>query len=70
LRGFKEHLCSSNRNYRQSALRNDELKLRDYGLEYIDPDPIMHIQWADGSYPTQWRDLDRTCQEIGKFSKR
>src|SRR6516225_5468737 len=36
----------------------------------INANPIMHIQWADGSYLTQWRDLDRTCQEIAKFSER
>ena len=72
LRGFKEDLCSSNHSgiNANPLLRNDELKLRDYGLEYIDPDPIMHIQWADGSYLTQWRDVDRTCQEIAKFSER
>ena len=51
-------------------MRNDELKLRDYGLEYIDPDPIFHMPFPDGSYLTQWRDLDRTCAEFAKFSKK
>jgi len=28
---------------RQSHDQNDELKLRGFGLEYVDPDPIFHI---------------------------
>jgi phytoene dehydrogenase-like protein len=51
-------------------MRNDELKLRDYGLEYISPDPIMHMPFADGSYITQWVDLERTAAEFAKFSKK
>ncbi|MFY9531118.1 MAG: NAD(P)/FAD-dependent oxidoreductase, partial [Candidatus Acidiferrales bacterium] len=72
LRGFKDDTCSTAHNGIQSnpLLRNDELKLRDYGLEYIDPDPIMHIPFPDGSYLTQWRDLDRTCAEFAKYSKK
>src|SRR5260370_11563186 len=50
--------------------KNDELKLGDHGLEYIDPDPIFHVPFPDGSYLTQWRDLDRTCAEFAKFSKK
>src|ERR1700704_3946910 len=45
LPGFKEDLCSSVHGGLQAnpLLRNNELGLRDYGLEYIDPDPVMHI---------------------------
>src|SRR5882672_6056859 len=52
------------------GIKNDELKLLDYGLEYVDPDPIFHIPFADGTYLTQWRDVDRTCGEFAKFSKK
>ena len=43
--GFKHDTCSTAHSAIQAnpLLRNDELKLRDYGLEYIDPDPIMHM---------------------------
>jgi phytoene dehydrogenase-like protein len=70
--GFKHDTCSTAHSAIQAnpLLRNDELKLRDYGLEYIDPDPIMHMPFPDGSYITQWRDLDRTCSEFAKFSKK
>src|SRR5215469_14854183 len=72
LPGFKHDTCSTAHNGIQGnpVIRNDELKLRDYGLEYISPDPIMHMPFADGSYITQWVDLDRTAEEFGKFSKK
>lgn len=72
LRGFKEDLCSSVHTGFQSnpALRNNELNLREYGLEYIDPDPVMHTQFADGASITVWQDLDRTCASYAAISKK
>jgi len=72
LPGFKHDTCSTAHNGIQGnpLIRNDELKLRDYGLEYISPDPIMHMPFADGSYITQWADLDRSAAEFAKFSKK
>jgi phytoene dehydrogenase-like protein len=72
LPGFKEDLCSSVHSGLQAnpLLRNNELNLRDYGLEYIDPDPVMHIPFVDGASITVWRDLDRTCETIARFSKK
>ena len=70
LPGFKEDLCSSVHSGFQNNPALKELSLRDYGLEYIDPDPVMHIPFQDGTSITVWRDLDRTCETITKFSKR
>ncbi|MGC2888593.1 MAG: NAD(P)/FAD-dependent oxidoreductase, partial [Candidatus Acidiferrum sp.] len=72
LRGFKDDVCSTAHAFLQDnpMMRNDELNLREYGLEYVEPDPIFHIPFPDGSYLTQWRDLDRTCAEFAKFSKK
>jgi phytoene dehydrogenase-like protein len=72
LKGFHDDCCSTAHVFIQDnpLLKNDELKLADYGLEYIDPDPIFHVPFADGSFLTQWRDLDRTCAEFAKFSKK
>jgi phytoene dehydrogenase-like protein len=72
LRGFKDDVCSTSHAFLldNPMIKNDELKLRDYGLEYVDPDPIFHVPFADGSYLTQWRDVDRTCDEFAKFSKK
>src|SRR5437660_3267770 len=72
LRGFHDDVCSTAHTYLQDnpMIRDNELKLSDYGLEYVDPDPIFHIPFPDGTYLTQWRDLDRTLAEFAKFSKK
>ena len=72
LPGFKHDTCSTAHGVIQGnpLLRNDELRLRDYGLEYLSPDLIMHMPFADGSYITQWADLERTAAEFAKFSKK
>jgi beta-carotene ketolase (CrtO type) len=72
LRGFHDDVCSTAHTFIQGnpLLRNDELKLKEYGLEYIYPDPIMHMPFLDGSYITQWHDAERTIAEFAKFSKK
>jgi phytoene dehydrogenase-like protein len=72
LPGFKHDTCSTAHSGIQGnpLIRNNELNLGDYGLEYIDPDPLMHMPFADGTYLTQWRDVDRTAAEFAKFSKK
>jgi phytoene dehydrogenase-like protein len=72
LKGFKDDVCSTAHTFLldNPLIKNDELKLGDFGLEYIVPDPIFHIPFSDGTYLTQWRDLDRTCAEFAKFSKK
>ncbi len=72
LRGFHDDVCSTAHSFIQDnpLIRNDELNLREYGLEYLDPDPVFHVPFADGSYLTQWRDADRTAAEFAKFSKK
>jgi phytoene dehydrogenase-like protein len=68
--GFKEDLCSSVHSGFQSNPALKELNLIDYGLEYIDPELVMHIPFLDGASITVWRDLDRTCETIAKISKK
>lgn len=72
LEGFVHDVCSSAHNgiHGNPVIRENELNLSDYGLEYIYPDPVFHMPFPDGTYITQWRDLDRTCAEFGKFSKK
>src|SRR5260370_26419410 len=72
LRGFHDDVCSTAHTYLQDnpMIRDNELKLSEYGLEYVDPDPIFHVPFPDGTYLTQWRDLDRTLAEFAKFSKK
>ena len=47
--------------------RNQELPLAEYGLEYIPTNPACHIPFPDGTYITQWTDIDRTCDEIAEI---
>lgn len=72
LSGFHHDTCSADHHDIQDnpMLRNNELHLGDYGLEYIYPDPVYHVPFVDGSSITQWQDFDRTCDEIGQFSKK
>ncbi|MGB6455299.1 MAG: NAD(P)/FAD-dependent oxidoreductase [Streptosporangiaceae bacterium] len=50
-------------------LTNDELGLvADYGLRYIDPDPVAHVAFPDGEHLTMWLDRGRTAEEIARFS--
>jgi phytoene dehydrogenase-like protein len=72
LPGFLHDTCSTAHNLIQTSptLRDRELPLADYGLEYIQPDPVVHVPFPDGTWLTQWRDIDRTCEEIARFSKR
>ena len=51
-------------------VRDDELGLSAYGLEYIHPEIVVHCPFPDGTYLTQWHDLERTCAEFAKFSQK
>lgn len=72
LPGFLHDSCSTAHNLIQASptLRHNELGLDRYGLEYIRPDPVVHVPFPDGTWLTQWRDLDRTAAEFAKFSAR
>jgi len=72
LPGFREDLCSSAHNAIRNNpfLRDNELKIFDYGLEYLDPDPVMHIPFLDGTGITVWRDVERTAEGIALISKK
>jgi phytoene dehydrogenase-like protein len=72
LPGFLHDSCSTAHNLIQASplLRRGELPLEEYGLEYIQPDPVVHVRFGDGASLTQWRDLERTCEEFARFSPR
>lgn len=71
LPGFLHDTCSTTHSiFLQSPVwRNQELPLAEYGLEYIHADPATHVVFPDGTSLTQWMDLERTCQEIARFSR-
>jgi len=41
-----------------------DLGLSQYGLDYIDIDPLFFAPFPDGSHITIWKDIDRTCESI------
>jgi phytoene dehydrogenase-like protein len=68
--GFRHDTCSTAHNLIQASpmLTQNELQLEEYGLRYFHPDPVVHIPFPDGAWITQWRDLERTWQELARFS--
>ncbi len=72
LPGFLHDTCSTTHAiFLQSPVwSKQELPLAEYGLEYIHADPASHVSFPDGTYITQWLDIDRTCEEIAKFSRK
>lgn len=72
LPGYKVDSCSTGHTILQGnpLIRLDELGLlSEYGLEYIDPDPVAVVALPNGEHFTHWLDLDRTCEEMERFSK-
>ena len=72
LPGFRHDTCSTAHNLIQASpiLAQDELGLVANGLEYLHPDPVVHLPFPDGTWLTMWRDEERTCAEFAKFSRR
>jgi phytoene dehydrogenase-like protein len=48
----------------------EELGLATYGLRQIAFDPQAFCPFPDGRYLLLWRDVERTCREIARFSKK
>lgn len=72
LPGFKDDWCSSVHGLLMSnpIIRNNELNLFEHGLEYLQPDPMMHIPFPDNTSLTMWRDHEKTYEEYARFSRR
>ena len=70
LPGFLHDPCATAHNLIQSnpLMRNNELELDRHGLNYLYPDPVFTMPFLDGSSITMWRDLERTCAELARFS--
>src|SRR5258708_15867452 len=72
LPGYKTDLCATvhggiNQN---PMIRDNEIPLRDYGYETIEPDVVVHIPFLDGaSFTVYRRDVARTAAAIARVSK-
>jgi phytoene dehydrogenase-like protein len=72
LAGYLLDSCSTGHTLIQTnpLLADDELGLiSDHGLTYLEPDLVAHVVFPDGESLTMWLDLDRTCDEIARFSR-
>jgi phytoene dehydrogenase-like protein len=70
--GYRLDSCSTGHTLIQTnpLLTRDELGLlAEHGLTYIEPDPVAHVVFPDGESLTMWLDLERTCEEIARFSR-
>jgi phytoene dehydrogenase-like protein len=71
--GYLIDSCSTGHTLIQTnpLLIDDELDLIGrYGLTYIEPDPFSHVAFPDGEQLTMWLDLERSCEELSRFSRR
>jgi phytoene dehydrogenase-like protein len=71
--GYLVDSCSTGHTLIQTnpLLVDDELGLLSrYGLEYIAPDPFAHVAFPDGQQLTMWLDVDRSSEELARFSPR
>src|SRR5581483_11090251 len=73
LPGFKQDLCSSVHGGLQAnpLLRDNEINIRDFGYENIDPEIVMHYPFLDGAALTVYRDnVEETAASIARVSKK
>jgi phytoene dehydrogenase-like protein len=71
LPGYRIDSCSTGHTIIQGnpLMTNDELGLKaDFRLAYVDPDPVAHVRFPDGEHFTQFLDLEKTLDEIARFS--
>jgi phytoene dehydrogenase-like protein len=70
-RGFRIDVGSSAHIMIHQTPVLDDLKLFDYGLEYIEMDPMMSFPYPDGKGVLHfYRDIDRTLESIALLSPR
>ncbi len=70
LPGFRHDPCATAFELFQGSpiVRYDELGLRQRGLRFLYPDPVVTMPFEDGTSLTMWRDRQRTIREIARFS--
>jgi beta-carotene ketolase (CrtO type) len=70
LPGFRSDIHSYSHTFDLLSPALEDLELRKYGLEFIFPDPTFCNIFPDGRALSVWRNLDKTCDSIAKFSKK
>ncbi len=65
--GFRFSTLADGSGYFSPELISD-LKLNQHGYQFLPADPLLISLQPDGNHLTIWHDVDRTIQEIAKFS--
>jgi len=71
--GFKMDICSIWHGFIQAnpLILHDELELQSkFGLRYLTSENQFSVLFPDDSHINLYRDVDRTCQSIAKFSEK
>lgn len=68
--GFKFNLCAIDHEFIFLGPVIEELQLGKYGLEYLFCDPTVFCPHPDGKYFLSYRSVEKTCQEIARYSPR
>ncbi|PKM77909.1 MAG: hypothetical protein CVU90_04120 [Firmicutes bacterium HGW-Firmicutes-15] len=70
LPGFKHNLASLFHGILHMGPVYKDLELKKYGAEYLWPDAQIAAAFKDGRCLVFYRDLDKTCKEIARFSEK
>ncbi|HZG40903.1 MAG TPA: NAD(P)/FAD-dependent oxidoreductase [Nodosilinea sp.] len=68
--GFHFNLCAIDHAFIHLGPVVQELELHKYGLEYLFCDPLVFCPHPDGKYFFAHKSVEKTCQEIARFSPR
>jgi beta-carotene ketolase (CrtO type) len=68
--GFYFNLCAIDHEFIHLGPVVEELELMKFGLEYLYCDPILFCPHPDGKYFFAHRSVEKTCQEIARYSQR
>jgi beta-carotene ketolase (CrtO type) len=66
--GFKVNTCSVDHFLNEQVPTIRHLELTRFGLKYLPVDPMFFCPFPDGHHLFIWRDVERTCREIARFS--
>ncbi|MDP2727467.1 MAG: NAD(P)/FAD-dependent oxidoreductase [Dehalococcoidia bacterium] len=68
--GFKVNPCSVDHLLNERMPIIEYLELPRFGLQYLPVDPMFFCPFPDGTHFFIYRDVERTCREIARFSPR
>jgi phytoene dehydrogenase-like protein len=70
LPGFRSDIHSYSHTFDLLSPAIIDLELNKYGLEFIFPDPTFTNVFEDQNTVSVWRNVERTCKNIERYSKR